>query len=151
MASKGAMIWGRASTRATSMPRWRSCSAISTPMKPAPQTTARRAEEEVIQALMRSMSSRLRRLRLPGRSMPVFRGLCAYEEVFGSAIEGISQIVLYSKRSPAMGGLKGMAPRDKIKWSYGCWYSLPVPTSRTVTDFAALSILVTSVNVDFQC
>mmetsp|Transcript_18540 Transcript_18540/g.54242 ORF Transcript_18540/g.54242 Transcript_18540/m.54242 type:complete len:228 (-) Transcript_18540:299-982(-) len=85
--SKGAMSWGRASTMATVMPRWRSCSAISMPMKPPPATTAVLAPCAETAALMRSMSSRFRSAKLPARSMPGIggaKGLAPMERVSAS-------------------------------------------------------------------
>mmetsp|Transcript_12383 Transcript_12383/g.32371 ORF Transcript_12383/g.32371 Transcript_12383/m.32371 type:complete len:393 (-) Transcript_12383:14-1192(-) len=115
--SKGAMSCGSASTRVTRRPRLWSCSAISTPMKPPPHTTAVRASLRVIQLCISSMSSRLRRERLPGRSMP------------------------------GIGGKNGLAPSDKTSSSYVSSYSRPPLTSRTRTVLAALSIAIASVRI----
>mmetsp|Transcript_21248 Transcript_21248/g.54777 ORF Transcript_21248/g.54777 Transcript_21248/m.54777 type:complete len:316 (+) Transcript_21248:616-1563(+) len=113
--SNGAMICGRASTSVTFSPRRCSCSAISTPMKPPPHTTAERALRALIQPSMSSMSSRLRSEKLPSRSMP------------------------------GMGGRNGFAPSERISSSYGSSYSLPVVRSRERTVLASLSIEIASV------
>mmetsp|Transcript_66094 Transcript_66094/g.162704 ORF Transcript_66094/g.162704 Transcript_66094/m.162704 type:complete len:214 (-) Transcript_66094:553-1194(-) len=72
--SRGAMICGSASTSTTSRPLCFSCSAISTPMKPAPATTTRLAAFSLRYPSILSMSCRLRSAMLPSRSIPLIGG-----------------------------------------------------------------------------
>ena len=50
-------------------------STISSPMKPAPATTARRTLRSAIHSRMRRTSGMFRKVRMPGRSIPGSGGL----------------------------------------------------------------------------
>mmetsp|Transcript_92993 Transcript_92993/g.268578 ORF Transcript_92993/g.268578 Transcript_92993/m.268578 type:complete len:240 (-) Transcript_92993:223-942(-) len=116
--SKGAMTCGASSTTCTSgMPFTFICSANSSPMKPPPQTTTLLGCFVAIHASMAEVSSMLRSVKWPARSMP------------------------------GMGGIKASQPMVSTSSSYSWDVSSPEASARTVTTLAARSIETTSVPV----
>ena len=68
--SMGAITWLPISTIDTCAPNACRFSAISSPMNPAPITTARRGGRLLTYALMRSVSATFRKVKIPLESMP---------------------------------------------------------------------------------
>ena len=102
------------------MPRFISCSTISRPTKPAPATTQCISSPSGISLCfsricftMLSISSRLRRAKRPGRSIP------------------------------PMGGLKGSAPTASTRWSYAAVRICPDFSSSAIIVLALVSMRVT--------
>ena len=112
--STGVITWSAISTTVTCIPSsWR-FSAISSPIKPAPTTTAFFTSWRPAHALIRSVSATFRRVKIP------------------------------SVRIPSQGGSTGSAPGDNTNLSNDSRYVFPVAQSFITTCLFSGSIAFTS-------
>ena len=116
--SSGARIWSAISTRVTSNPRWIRFSAVSTPMKPPPTTTARVLGRIVWNPEYRYM---------PARNSEPFSSHSRIARASGT----VRSWKIPGRSIPGKGGRIDLAPGDNTSLSYDSVVTLPVATSRS--------------------